>query len=78
MKRLLAWSSIENLGIIFTGIGLAIVFHGVGMHALAALALIAALYHSLNHAFMKSLLFLRHRARCCIQPASATSDVWAA
>ncbi len=58
MKRLLAWSSIENLGIIFTGIGLAIVFHGVGMPALAALALIAALYHSLNHAFMKSLLFL--------------------
>ena len=58
MKRLLAWSSIENLGIIFTGIGLAIVFHGVGMPSLGALALIAALYHSLNHAFMKSLLFL--------------------
>jgi hydrogenase-4 component B len=58
MKRLLAWSSIENLGIIFTGIGLAIVFQGVGMHALGALALIAALYHSLNHAYIKSLLFL--------------------
>ncbi|HEY6484512.1 MAG TPA: hydrogenase 4 subunit B [Steroidobacteraceae bacterium] len=58
MKRLLAWSSIENLGIIFTGIGLAIVFYGVGMPAFGALALIAALYHSLNHAFIKSLLFL--------------------
>src|SRR5271155_1719121 len=58
MKRLLAWSSIENLGIVFAAIGLGIVFHGVGMNALAALALIAALYHSLNHAFMKSLLFL--------------------
>ena len=58
MKRLLACSSIENLGIIFTGLGLAIVFRGVGMSALAALALIALLYHSLNHAFMKSLLFL--------------------
>ena len=58
MKRLLAWSSIENIGIIFTGIGLAVVFHGVGMSALGALALIAALYHTLNHAFMKSLLFL--------------------
>ncbi len=58
MKRLLAWSSIENLGIILTGVGLAIVFHGVGMNSLAALALIAALYHSLNHAFIKSLLFL--------------------
>jgi formate hydrogenlyase subunit 3/multisubunit Na+/H+ antiporter MnhD subunit len=57
MKRLLAWSSIENIGIIFAGLGLAIVFHGVGMPALAALALIAVLYHALNHAFMKSLLF---------------------
>ncbi len=58
MKRLLAWSSIENLGIVFAAIGLGIVFHGVGMTTLAALALIAALYHSLNHAFIKSLLFL--------------------
>ncbi|MEP7244816.1 MAG: hydrogenase 4 subunit B [Gammaproteobacteria bacterium] len=58
MKRLLAYSSIENIGIIFTGLGLAIVFLGVGMPELGALALIALLYHSLNHAFMKSLLFL--------------------
>ncbi len=58
MKRLLAWSSIENLGVIFTGFGLTIVFHGLGMGALAALALIATLYHCLNHAVMKSLLFL--------------------
>ena len=58
MKRLLAYSSIENIGVLFTGIGLAIVFHGVGMQALATLALIAVLYHALNHAFMKSLLFL--------------------
>jgi formate hydrogenlyase subunit 3/multisubunit Na+/H+ antiporter MnhD subunit len=58
MKRLLAWSSIENIGIIFAGLGLAIIFHGFGMSALAALALIASLYHCLNHACMKSLLFL--------------------
>ena len=58
MKRLLAFSSIENIGIIFTGVGLAIVFLGVGMTMLAALALIAVLYHAINHAFMKSLLFL--------------------
>jgi hydrogenase-4 component B len=58
MKRLLAYSSIENLGILFTGIGLAIVFQGAGRPTLAALALVAVLYHSLNHAFMKSLLFL--------------------
>ena len=58
MKRLLAYSSIENIGVLFTGIGLAIVFHGVGMQSLATLALIAVLYHALNHAFMKSLLFV--------------------
>ncbi len=58
MKRLLAYSSIENVGLLFTGLGLAIVFRGVGMTALAALALLATLYHALNHAAMKSLLFL--------------------
>lgn len=58
MKRLLAYSSIENLGIIFTAFGLALVFRGTGMQALAALALLALLYHCLNHAFIKSLLFL--------------------
>jgi len=57
MKRLLACSSIENVGLIFTGLGLAVVFRGVAMPGLAALALIAVFYHSLNHAFMKSLLF---------------------
>jgi formate hydrogenlyase subunit 3/multisubunit Na+/H+ antiporter MnhD subunit len=58
MKRLLAYSSIENLGIIFSALGLAIVFRGANMPAVSALALIALLYHSLNHAFMKGLLFL--------------------
>jgi formate hydrogenlyase subunit 3/multisubunit Na+/H+ antiporter MnhD subunit len=58
MKRLLAWSSIENIGIIFAAIGITIVFHGLGMSGLAALSLIATLYHCVNHAFMKSLLFL--------------------
>jgi formate hydrogenlyase subunit 3/multisubunit Na+/H+ antiporter MnhD subunit len=58
MKRLLAFSSIENIGILFTGVGLALVFHGVGMNALASLALVAVLYHAVNHAFMKSLLFI--------------------
>jgi hydrogenase-4 component B len=58
MKRLLAFSSIENIGILFTGVGLAIVFYGSGMSALASLALVAVLYHAVNHAFMKSLLFV--------------------
>ncbi len=58
MKRLLAFSSIENVGILFTGVGLAAIFYGVGMNALASLAFVAVLYHAVNHAFMKSLLFL--------------------
>jgi len=58
MKRLLAYSSIENIGIVYAGLGLALVFAGLGMVSLAALALIATLYHCLNHALMKSLLFL--------------------
>jgi len=58
MKRLLAYSSIENIGLLAVGIGLALLFTGYGMTALAALALTAVLYHALNHAFFKSLLFL--------------------
>jgi len=58
MKRLLAYSSIENIGIILVGIGLTIIFHASNMQSLAALALTATLYHALNHAFMKGLLFL--------------------
>jgi len=58
MKRLLAYSSIENIGLLIVGIGLALLFFGYGMAPMAALALTAVLYHALNHAFFKSLLFL--------------------
>ncbi|MFN7085402.1 MAG: hydrogenase 4 subunit B [Burkholderiales bacterium] len=58
MKRLLAYSSIENIGVILAGIGLTLIFHAYGNPHLAALALVATLYHSLNHACFKSLLFL--------------------
>jgi formate hydrogenlyase subunit 3/multisubunit Na+/H+ antiporter MnhD subunit len=58
MKRLLAWSSIENIGLIFAGIGLALLFAAYRMPAAAALALTAALYHVASHAFFKALLFL--------------------
>ena len=58
MKRLLAYSSIENIGIILVGIGLTLIFNAFHKEALAALALTATLYHALNHSFMKSLLFL--------------------
>ncbi|NTV94614.1 MAG: hydrogenase 4 subunit B [Thiobacillus sp.] len=58
MKRLLAWSSIENIGIIVAGFGLTVIFYADGKGALAALTLTAVLYHSLNHAFFKGLLFI--------------------
>jgi formate hydrogenlyase subunit 3/multisubunit Na+/H+ antiporter MnhD subunit len=58
MKRLLAYSSIENIGIIVAGIGLSILFKSYDKTLLAALTLTATLYHALNHAVFKSLLFL--------------------
>ncbi len=58
MKRLLAYSSIENIGLIFSGIGLTILFCSYDMRALAALSLSATLYHVASHAAFKSLLFL--------------------
>src|SRR5690242_2002864 len=58
MKRLLAFSSIENLGIIFTAFGLSVLFSAYGMRPVAALALTAALYHVASHALFKSLLFV--------------------
>jgi len=58
LKRLLAWHSIENIGIILMGFGAALMFRALGQPNLAALALIAALYHTFNHAVFKGLLFL--------------------
>ena len=57
MKRLLAYSSIENVGLMCAGFGLSLLFSAYGMKALAALALTASLYHVISHAFFKSLLF---------------------
>ena len=58
MKRLLAYSSIENIGLLLAAIGLTLLFKAYGMFDLAALALTACLYHVVNHAFFKSLLFV--------------------
>ncbi len=58
LKRLLAYHSVENIGIILIGIGLAMIFSSFDMPLLAALALIAGLYHTLNHAIFKGLLFM--------------------
>jgi hydrogenase-4 component B len=58
LKRLLAFSSIENVGVILIGLGAGLVFRAVGLGGLAVLAVAAALYHAVNHAAFKSLLFL--------------------
>ena len=57
LKRLLAFSTVENVGIVFIGLGLALAFRSNGQMAAAALALSAALFHVLNHSLFKSLLF---------------------
>src|SRR6266536_4564720 len=58
LKRLLAYHSIENIGIILMGLGAALIFLRSGHAILATLALIAGLYHTINHASFKALLFL--------------------
>ncbi len=58
LKRLLAYHSVENIGIILIGLGLSMIYVGTGQPVLAVLGLIAALYHTLNHAVFKGLLFL--------------------
>ncbi|MCV3210758.1 hydrogenase 4 subunit B [Mesorhizobium sp. YC-39] len=57
LKRLLAYSTIENIGVIFASLGLALAFKANAMPSAAALALTASLFHVLNHSFFKSLLF---------------------
>ncbi|HLI10535.1 MAG TPA: hydrogenase 4 subunit B [Alphaproteobacteria bacterium] len=57
LKRLLAYHTVENIGIVFIGVGLALGFKANAMPAAAALALTAALLHVFNHSLFKSLLF---------------------
>jgi formate hydrogenlyase subunit 3/multisubunit Na+/H+ antiporter MnhD subunit len=57
LKRLLAYHTVENIGIIFIGLGLALAFAAHGMPTAAALALTAGLLHVFNHSVFKSLLF---------------------
>ncbi|MDO8355093.1 MAG: hydrogenase 4 subunit B [Nitrospirota bacterium] len=58
LKRLLAFHSVENIGIILLGIGAGMIFHTYGLNEFAALGLLAGLYHTINHAMFKALLFL--------------------
>ena len=57
LKRLLAYHTVENIGIVFIGLGLAIGFKANAMPLAAALAFTAALFHVFNHSLFKSLLF---------------------
>ncbi|WP_447961991.1 hydrogenase 4 subunit B [Nitrospira sp. Ecomares 2.1] len=58
LKSLLAFHSVENIGIILMGIGTGMVFYAYDMPHLAALGIIAGLYHTINHAVFKALLFM--------------------
>lgn len=58
LKSLLAYHSVENIGIILLGIGVGMIFKTYGLNELAALGLLAGLYHTINHAVFKALLFL--------------------
>jgi hydrogenase-4 component B len=58
LKRLLAYHSVENIGIIFIGIGAGLMFQSFGLPTLAALGIVAGMYHTINHACFKGLLFL--------------------
>ena len=58
LKRLLAYSSVENMGIILIGLGVGLIFRTHGLLPLAVLGFVGCLYHTLNHAAFKGLLFL--------------------
>ncbi len=72
MKRLLAHSTIENMGIVTAGIGAAMVFVATGHQVVGAIALIAAFYHLANHSVYKALLFLGTGA---VEAGTGTRDL---
>ena len=72
LKRLLAYSTVENIGVIFIALGLALAFKAQHMGWAAALAATAALFHVFNHALFKSLLFFGSGA---VQSATGERDM---
>ncbi len=72
LKRLLAFSSIENMGILFVCLGTAFIAQSLALPALTILAFCALLLHSLNHSIFKSLLFMGAGA---IQHAAHTTNL---
>ena len=71
LKRVLAYSTVENIGVIFVGLGFALLMRSYENGVLAAMGLVVALLHTLNHAVFKSLLFLA--AGAVVQGARASS-----
>lgn len=72
IKKLLAYSSVENIGIILLGIGLSMFFLSLNIPYLAVFSLIAGLYHLINHAIFKGLLFL---CAGSVYEATGTRDI---
>ena len=72
LKRLLAYSSVENIGIILLGVGLSMFFISINKPYLAVFSLIAGLYHLINHAVFKGLLFL---CAGSVYKATGTRDI---
>jgi hydrogenase-4 component B len=72
LKRFLAYSSIENIGIIVTALGAGLTFTAYGQRAIGAFLLIVALYHAVNHGTYKTLLFLEAGV---IEHATGTRDM---
>jgi len=72
LKRLLAYSTVENVGIVFIGLGLTLAFQADGLVTAAALSLSAALFHVFNHSVFKSLLFFGAGA---VQTATGERDM---
>jgi formate hydrogenlyase subunit 3/multisubunit Na+/H+ antiporter MnhD subunit len=72
MKRLLAHSTIENMGIVAAGVGAAMVFVATDHQVVAAVALVAALYHLANHSVYKALLFIGTGA---VESGTGTRDL---
>ncbi len=72
IKRLLAYHSVENIGIILLGVGLAMFFISINLPYLAVFSLIAGLYHLVNHAIFKGLLFL---CAGSVYKATGTRDI---
>jgi hydrogenase-4 component B len=72
LKKLLAYSTIENIGVVFIALGLALAFKANGMALPAALAFTAALFHAFNHSLFKSVLFFGAGA---VQTATGVRDI---